>query len=359
MTNTTYTHLSHTERQELFLHRKKGYSLRSIAVMMGRSHSTLSREVKRNSKKVGYDPLSAKHKAYVRRKYSKFQWMKIQGEKELQKYIIEKLKKGWAPQMISGRLKYIDSHLTYVSRQAIYDWLYSAYGQRYCQYLPSKQTRVKRRWKQGEKKRKRDMIPDRVCLSQRPEEANERLVVWHWEADTIVSGKKTGSKVALCTLVDRRSRYTRMRRIENLKPESMNRAIEESIWKSSWLPCKTITYDNGIENRGHMRIRSILWCLTFFCCPYHSWEKWTNENTNGRIRRYIPKWSDIGRYSKKEIQAIEDWLNHTPKACLNYKTPFEVMQEEIQWGQYKMIQKQKNTNSLFRNYELPSGALQG
>jgi transposase, IS30 family len=153
--------------------------------------------------------------------------MKIQGEKELQKYIIEKLKKGWAPQMISGRLRYIDSHLTYVSRQAIYDWLYSAYGQRYCQYLGSKQTRMKRR--RGVKKTKREMIPDRVSISQRPQEANRRSSIGHWEADTIVSGKKTGSKVALCTLVDRRSRYTRMRRIENLKPESMNSAIEESI----------------------------------------------------------------------------------------------------------------------------------
>jgi len=339
---TTYKHISLEERKEIAYFITKGYSLRKIAGILRRSVSSISREVKRNwlpwwpmndYKSQSYDPNSAKVKARERRRRSKYQWMKVQGNSKLRLYITQKLLSGWTPDMIAWRLKHQPweegNQLGYVSTKGIYKWLYSSWWQSYCQCLPSMQTKPKRRMR-WVKKKKREMIPDRVSISQRPDEANSRSEVWHWEADTIVSGKKTGSKVALCTMVDRKSRYTRIRRIENLRPDSMNEAILSSM---RWLPCHTITYDNGIENKRHMIIVDILCCLTFFCHPYHSWEKGTNENTNGRIRRYIPKWDNIGRYSHAEVQEIENWLNHTPRKCLNYKTPYEVMLEGIQSDQ--------------------------
>ena len=130
------------------------------------------------------------------------------------------------------------------------------------------------------------MIPYRVSISQRPLEAYKRSVVGHWEVDTIVSGKKTKSKAALCVCVDRMSNYAKVVPIPNLKPDSMNQALIRALGD---LPCHTITYDNGIENKGHMAIKRILNCLTFCCHPYCSWEKPIVENVNGRIRRFIAK----------------------------------------------------------------------
>lgn len=348
MNNKTYTHLSHTERQEIALHLERGHSLRSIAKMLGRSHTSLSRELRRNSTKKGYDPPRAQKIADVRRKNSKYQGMKIESDCVLRSYVVKKLKKRWTPDMIAGRLKYCgdvweERYIDGISAKSIYHWLYSAWWQKYCIYLPSKQYRPK---KKREKKTKRVVIPNAVSISQRPEEANKREKIGHWEVDTIVSGRKTKSKAALCTLVDRKSRYTRLGKMENMKPSTMNRVMKKKL---KWLPCTTCTYDNGIENRWHEKIKKALKCLTFFCHPYCSWEKGSNENTNGRIRRFIPKGCDINTYTQKQIQEVEDWLNHTPRKCLNYKTPYEVMQEAIQWEQKNQESKQKNPLYLLPN----------
>lgn len=349
MTTTTYTHLSTEERQQIGLHLSKGYSLRSIATMLGRSHTSLSRELRRNSIKKGYDPPSAKVKTRVRRMQSKYQWMKIEYDRNLRSYVIEHLEQGWTPEMIAGRLKYCgdtweEKYLDYISAKGIYHWLYSSWWQRYCKYLPSK--RVKVRKKIGKKKKKREMIPNAVCITERSTEANKRKKVWHWEADTIVSGKKTKSKAALCTLVDRKSRYTKIYKMKDMKPSTMNTALTTSL---IWLPCKTCTYDRGIENKWHEEIKKKLKCLTFFCHSYCSWEKGTNENTNGRIRRFVPKGCDINVYSDTYIQEVEDWLNHTPRKCLNYKTPYEVMREGIQSEKRTQEKDTKKTQSLSPN----------
>jgi transposase, IS30 family len=354
MNKKTYTHLSYEERQQIRYHLDSGYSLRAIASMLGRSHTSLSRELRRNSCSKrswkGYNPPSAKQKAYVRRKNSKYQGMKMEKDRELRAYVIEKLREQWTPEMISGRLKYCctsnfnETSMDYVSPQWIYDWLYSWWWQRYCKYLPSQQTRVRKRRK---KKTKREMIPSRLWIELRESEANDRRGVGHWEVDTMISGKKTGSKVALWVVVDRKSRYTCLYKMKNLQPRMMNAFLEKRLVS---LPRTTLTYDNGIENKWHMRLHHILNVLTFFCDPYSSWQKGTVENTIWRIRRYIPKWSDVWRWSTKQIQEIEDWLNHTPRKCLNYKTPYEVMQEGIQWEKVNKEHIQKNPHLLPPNY---------
>lgn len=314
-------HFTSTERHEISILKKKRYSNRSIAKELGVSHTSIGRELKRNSMKKGYDARSAKLKARVRRKQSKYQGMRIQDRPELKTYVIKYLKKHWTPEEIAGRLKEIDTHLPYVSAKGIYKWLYSAWGQRYCHLLPKQRYRPKKR---REKKTKREMIPNRIGIEKRPNEANSRSEYGHYETDTALSGKKTGAKAALTLLHERKARFTRLKKISNLKPATNATAL---IKMGTTVFRKTITHDNGIENKNHEDVAEALSVQTFFCNPYSSWEKGSVENTIGRIRRFIPKGADISTYSDEDIAAIEHWLNHTPRKCLGYKTPHEVMLE--------------------------------
>lgn len=327
----TYKHYTKAERLELSILLNKSYSKREIGIALGRSHSSIVREVQKNSTHGVYDPNKAQLKYKAKRRFSKYQGMKITAHTELENHVKAGLCSGQTPEQIAGRLKEVDTHLPYVSRQGIYKWLYSARGQAYCQYLPSKQYGKKQR--RG-KKTKREMIPNRISIHERPPEVNEREEFGHFEADTVVSGKKHGS-VALNVVVERKSRFVRLRKLSNMKPATTNSALKRSL--RAFYKISSLTLDNGIENKWHERLK----ILTYFCDSYASWQKGGVENINLRIRRFIPKGANIAHYSDKQIQAIEDWLNHTPRKCLNYKTPYEIMSQE---------------NLLIHT---PSGALQG
>jgi transposase, IS30 family len=174
------------------------------------------------------------------------------------------------------------------------------------------------------------MIPRRVGIQHRDKEVEKREEVGHWEVDTMVSGKRwrhhVGGSNVLGVAVERKSRYTRIRKIPNLRPGNMNIFLLNTLCT---LPLQTLTYDNGIENKYHTLLIPLLKVVTFFCDPYSSWQKGTVENTIGRIRRFLPKACNVGIYSDMYIQQVEDWLNHTPRKCLNYQTPYEVMTKDI------------------------------
>jgi IS30 family transposase len=314
-------HIKKEERLEISILLKKGYSHRDIGDALGRHHTSISREIKNNSSKGVYGPHRAQQKARSKRKCSKYQGMKVRNRDKLEAYIKKRLKKGWTPKKISGRLKEIDNHLPYISSKGIYKWIYSAFGQAYLECLIRKRhPRKGRRKKRGGK----DMIPNRTGIEYRPLAANRRQEYGHLEGDTIVSARKHHSKVSLLVMVDRKSRYVRLRKVLNLKPLNVRLAMEEL---SSDVHCKTITLDNGIENKDHERLAENMNIDIFFCDPYSSWQNGSVENVNGIIRRFIPKGADIADYSDEEIQSIEYYLNHTPKECLNFKTPYEVMVE--------------------------------
>ena len=316
-----YHHFTSSERLEISILKKKNYSNRAIASVLGCSHTSIGRELRRNAMKKGYVARNAKMKARVRRKQSKYQGMRIQDRPDLRAYIIHYLHAQWTPEEISGRLREVDTHLPYVSAKGIYKWLYSAWGQRYCPLLPKQRYTPK---KKTGKKAKREMIPNRVGIEKRPEEANNRSAYGHLETDTMLSGRKTGSRAALTLLHDRKARFTCLKRIPNLKPSTNAKALTKM---GKTIVSLTITHDNGIENKNHEDVAEALSVKTFFCNPYSSWEKGSVENTIGRIRRFIPKGSDVNAYTNKEIAKIEHWLNHTPRKCLGYKTPYEVMLE--------------------------------
>lgn len=334
----SYHHITNVEQKEISILLKKNYSHHSIADALGCSQPSISREIKRNSVCGVYDPRKAKVKAHVRRTHSKYQGMKVREHPALQTFIISMMKAGWTPEEIAGRLKTYRRDLPYISAKGIYKWLYSVHGQRYCPLLCSQQVKPKKR----RPKTERSMIPNRVGIEKRPEEANDRSEYGHGETDTMVSGKRHNSKEALAVLHERKARYTHLRKIPDMRPKSMTRAIKKM---GKDLTLRTLTYDNGIENRDHERVAKALNLHTYFCNPYHSWEKGGVENTIGRIRRYIPKGSNLADYTKRDIAKIEYWLNHTPRKCLNWKTPHEIMTE----------------NNLFASFTSPnpSDALEG
>lgn len=317
-------HLSDAERSEIAVLLKRGCSNREIGETLGYDKSTISRERKRNGTKRGYDAKRAKEKARLRRRQSKWQGMKINGHAALKAYVIASLQAHRTPEQIAGRLREVDKHLPYVSKKAIYEWLYTAHGQAYCHLLPSKRYQPKKR--KGKRKTKRTMIPNRQDIALRPQEVSDRSRYGDCETDTVVSGKKTRSKVALSVLEERKGRYVRLKKIPNLKP-SVNRKAIVKMGKI-FAVMHTLTFDNGIETKEHEKVAMALNIRTFHCRSYASWEKGAVENTNGRIRRFIPKGADISTYSDAQIQKIEDWLNHTPRKCLNYRTPYEIMMQQ-------------------------------
>lgn len=335
-----FSHIKKAERHEIAILLKKKYSHREIADSLGRDHTTVDREITNNSVRGEYNPHKANHKSYVKRKYSKYQGMKIRSEPEVEKYIKRKLKAHWSPEEISGRLKHKDKQLTYVSSRCIYKWCYSAYGQKYCKYLPKRQYYRKRRLK---KKTKKTLIPHRKGLESRPAAANDRSEFGHFESDTFVSGKKHKVKTSVSVLVERKSRYLTLKKISSLKPAVNNYAIKQMTKKITTV--LSLTFDNGIENVAHEQLQKILGIETYFCDPYSSWQKGSVENVIGLVRRFIPKGANLNDYSEKEISRIEKILNAIPKKCLCYKTPTEVMLEN------NLLTLNKNT--------APTGAIEG
>ena len=203
------------------------------------------------------------------------------------------------------------------------EWLYSIWGQRYCSFLYAQRYKPRRR----KKKSKTTLIPNRVGIAKRPEEANLKLKYGHLEGDTIVSGRKTGSKQALSVIYDRKTQYTLAKKINSLKPKENNAAIIEIANKLKVF--KTLTLDNGLENIYHEKLQQELNIKIYFCNPYSSWQKGGVENANKLIRRYIPKGCDIGNYSQEYINRVCEILNNKPRKSLGYKTPLETMNNNL------------------------------
>lgn len=251
---------------------------------------------------------------------------------ELRKYVVEKLKIGWSPKTIAGRMGY-EQQGFYASDKAIYEYLYSPYGQKYCKHLRSK--RYTKRKKKG-KKQKRTLIPNKTSIHKRPKRITNKREYGHYEGDTIVSGKSTGSTTALVTIYERKAMYIDAKKIKSLSPQNYNPAVKHLFRKLK--ASKSWTLDNGIENVNYEELEQALHIKSYFCDPYSSWQKPGIENANKLIRRFIPKGADVSLYSDAFIRREIQKLNHTPRQDLGWKTPNEVM---TRLGMVKKKPKQK------------------
>jgi transposase, IS30 family len=309
-------HLTQSERNEIYILKSKGYSLRAISRAMNRSVSTISDEISLNQTNGVYDPKKANHKAYVRRKYAKFQGKKIVDTTALQKFVDEKLHDDQSPANISGRIKKHEKHLPFVSKDSIYRYIKSTYGRKIEHY---RSTRKKRR--RGGRRKVSEKLKDRIFIDQRPISIGKRLRIGDAEADFIVSGKS--GKGILLVVADRKSRAPFLEQILEVTIENVEFAFLRI--KQRFPELRTITTDNDILFQKFKALEKLLGVTIYFCHPYHSWEKGTVENINGHIRKDIPKSSDISKYSTEFIQAIEDKLQRKIMAVLNYLTPLEVL----------------------------------
>lgn len=326
-----YKHLDQLKRDRIQSLLDNGHKQKEIAKVIGINKSTVSREIKRNRRKIRkkggtidgpYEATVADHKAYVRRKYTKYQGKKISEDKQLREYIIEGLQQYWSPDEISGRMRF-EGQSFYASKTAIYDWLYhSWYGWFLCPYLYSQRRKPRKRRR---KKTKRIMIPNRVSIRLRPNGANNRTRYGHYEGDAIVSGKKHHSKKSLTVIYERKAKYVGIRKIDNLKPALTNQAISDIA--DGLNRFKSLTLDNGIENIKHEQLKEELDIDTYFCDSYSAWQKAGVENANKQIRRFVPKGSDINNYSEEYVANVADILNNKPRKSLGYKKPLDVMIE--------------------------------
>ena len=315
--------ITDAERCEIDILHAKDYSARSIAKALGRSPNTIASEIKRNSYRDGrYVAARAKQKAYVRRKYAKYQGKKIQNDDELRSFIVLKLSEHWNPDEIAGYLKANPSLGIYASKTAIYEWLRSEWGQRYCPLLYSKRYRRKPRQRN---KTERVMIPDRTSITERPAAALNRIEPGHYEYDSVVSSKRSGSTAALAVLVERSSRLVQAALVPNLKPEPYAKTI---ISLARGLRTKSLTTDNGIENRQHRLVTEKTGAPVFFTDPYSSWQKGGVENANKMLRHYFPKGTDFATISQTDVVYALWCINNKPRRILGYKSSLQIAKEK-------------------------------
>lgn len=305
----------------------KKYSQRAIAKALGRSNSTISDEIRINSVNGIYDPCKAQHKSYVRRQNSKYQGMRILSDANLQKKVDEFLYKGESPENISGRIKKHEKQFKHVSKNSVYRYIASPYGRKIEAFRKKKKSRKRYKRPLAEK------LKDRTFVDKRPLYINKRKRIGDVEADFIVSGKS--GKGAVLVVVDRKSR---MPFLEKILPVSILEVEKAFLQIKARFPeLKTITTDNDVLFQKHKQLEQLLGVKIYFCHPYHSWEKGTVENTNKLIRVDIPKGTNIAKVSRQFISKIESKLQNKIYKCLNFKTPFEVL---------NLHRKRKNTSDF-------------
>lgn len=315
--------ITDAERSEIEILHTRGYSARAIARALGRSPNSIATELRRNSYRDGrYVATGAKQKAYVRRKYARYQGKKIQEDDELRSFIIQKLTDAWNPDEIAGYLKAHPYLGMYASKTAIYEWLHSSQGQTYCLLLHSQRYRAKRR---KPHKTARLMIPDRTSVTKRPLAALDRGEVGHCEYDSVVSSKRSGSTVALAVVVERSSRLVRACLVPNLRPAQYAEAIARL---TSDLAVRSLTTDNGIENRHHTQVTKKTGAPVFFTDPYSSWQKGSVENANKMLRHYFPKGTDFSTIRQTDVVAALERINNKPRKILGYKSSLQVAKEK-------------------------------
>jgi IS30 family transposase len=314
-----YKHLNLKEREILFALLWQKAPLRTIATVLKRSHTTLSRELRRNTKYAQlYIPCKAQDYADLRL-HQQRQQARLKSP-EIYAYVREKLSLRWSPETIAGRLP-IDFPGMTIHHESIYRYIYGGgLGLRLWQYLPH--ARKRRMKRHGRRVKPAGKIPDAVSIDLRPAEVNERETAGHWETDNL-QGKVTDTTV-ISTTVERVTRYTLLTKVAKTAEAKKEALIGRLLFFPKQLQ-KTITTDNGAENASHQEVTNALSMPVYFCHAYHTWEKGTAENMNGRIRRYISKGKSIDSLTVEEVAVVEQQLNSTPRKCLEFLTPEEAL----------------------------------
>jgi IS30 family transposase len=304
-----YSHFTIDERACIALYLEKRLSVPKIAELIGRHFSSVYREIKRNSDENGkYDPSLAEVKASMRQtnrknhvKYT------VVRKKKIEKCLLQK----WSPEQIVGHYREMDGE--FVCHKTVYRWI------RQGKLLHGDISVLRRKGKKYRRRTDVNRMSGGKSIHDRPKEAKERTRVGDWELDTVVGCK--GTKSCLLTIVDRKSRYLKATLLPDRKANRVSKAIE-SLLKDDVV--HTLTADNGKEFSDFEYVEKTLNADVFFADPYASWQRGTNENTNGLLREFIPKGLDIGVFTEEQLQEFVYMINTRPRKVLNYRTTEQV-----------------------------------
>ena len=309
------SHLTLQERELLYRLKKQGRAKTEIAELMGRDRSTIYRELRRNSGQRGYRPKQAHRLAGERREACR-RPRKLDN-REVYKYVRDRMEMRWSPDQIAerSRLDFPRQPSRWLSDQTIYNWIRDR--------APDWQGWLRRG---GRPPERRGKLVDCVRIDGRPETINRRRRYGDWEGDTIV-GK--GRRSSLVTLVERKSGYLRAGRADDMTAAATTCVMKRRMKDLPSGLRRSVTFDNGKEFAEHAEFAQACDLEVYFALPYRSWQRGTNENTNGLLRQFFPKGTDFSRISHQEVARVEKLLNERPRKRLGYRTPAEVLAKRL------------------------------
>lgn len=314
-----YAQLTEHQRYQIYILKKAEHNQTQIAVILGVSPSTISRELKRNTCKRGYRPKQAHLKTKQRRQNAK-KYIKM--TPHLKRCINHKLRQEWSPEQITGWLN--DTRSMSVSHQRIYDHIREDHRCGGTLHKHLRRSNKKHRKRYGYQD-SRGQIKERISIDERPKIVDHKSRIGDWEIDTLIGKNHRG---VLISIVERRSRYTLIAKANSKQAEEISNKTIDLLHPVQDL-VHTITADNGKEFASHKQISKSLNADVYFAHPYHAWERGLNENTNGLIRQYFPKGSDLTRLTKQHIRKVQNRLNHRPRKCLGFKTPEQIFKQAL------------------------------
>jgi IS30 family transposase len=314
--------LTLAEREEISRAVVAAESIRSIAKRLGRAPSTISREIKRNGGQRCYRANQADQAAWDRA--SRHKTCRLVQNRALARVVARRLQMQWSPEQIAGWLRrtYPGDESFQVSHETIYRSLFiqarGALKKELVQHL--RRTRVMRRSRHHTQKTdNHGRIVDAVSISERPASAEDRAVPGHWEGDLLFGGRDS----QIATLVERNTRYVMLVKVASKDTETVVNALIQHARKMPQELYKTLTWDRGKEMADHQRFTLATDVKVYFCDPQNPWQRGSNENTNGLLRQYLPKGTDLSGYSQAKLNAVARLLNARPRKTLNYQTPAE------------------------------------
>ena len=320
--------LTLAEREEISRAVVAGCSIRSIAASLGRAPSTISRELSRNGGERLYRAGRADQAAWNRARRPKA--CKLSQNRTLARLVAGKLQLEWSPQQVAGWLKraYPDDENYQVSHETIYRSLFiqarGALKKELLRHL--RRTRAMRRSRHHTQKTDdHGRIVDTVSISERPATVEDRAVPGHWEGDLLMGSQNS----QIATLVERQTRYVMLVKVDGKDTETVINALIKNARKVPQELYKSLTWDRGKEMADHKRFTLVTDIQVFFCDPHNPWQRGSNENTNGLLRQYFPKGTDLSVYSQAKLNAVARRLNERPRKTLNYETPADRFAQSV------------------------------
>lgn len=316
------THITHAKRIELAALRRAGMKQKDIAKILVLNPSSICRELKRNGAEYGkYFAKRARQKYEQRKMKANRRFRKIEQDEKLKNYIFRKLKKYWSPEQIAGRLKREHGRTT-ICHETIYEFIYEKRLD-LAKYLRCRKGKYRRRHGTKKREQEREKLKKRR-IDIRPIIVETRERIGDWEGDTIVGGERT---TAILTNVERRSGFLIADKLDQSLAEFVKNITIERFKKLPRKKRHTMTYDNGHEFADHETIERDTGMTIYFAFPYHSWERGTNENTNGLLRQFFPKKSPFAGISRDQPDNVVQLINTRPRKRLHYLTPSEVFKK--------------------------------